>query len=114
MERGDQVYHIGKVVKIYRKREKELGVQATVDMWDENVLTVEVDGKIAREIKEGSYVLVDYRPIPGMTVPAARQTVSRVLEDADVVGVWEAYKQQHERMKAAAKPITPSMGGIYR
>jgi len=106
------MYHIGKVVKIHRKREKELGIQATIDMWDENVLTADVDQKVATEMKEGKYVLVDYQPIPGLTIPQPRQVVARVLDDGEADDVWRAYKQRYDKLSSAAKP--PSMPAAYR
>ena len=110
------MYHPGKILKIYKKQEKDLGIQATVEMWDENILTLEVDKKVAKELKEEDYVLVDYSPILGMTVPQARQIIVRILEDTDFARVWNTYKQQHERAKAAATAQVPSMAnsGLYR
>ncbi len=107
------MYHIGKVVKIYRKREKDLGVQATIEMWDENVLTLEVDPRVSKEITVGSFILADYRPISGMTVPAAKQLVTRVLDDADATEVWALYKQQAERNKAVARLQTHGVESQY-
>lgn len=97
------MYHIGKVIKIFKKQQNDFGVQATLEMWDENILTLEVDKKITKELKENSFVLVDYRPIPGMAIVQPQQIVRRVLDSQDALALWELYRQRLERIKRAAK-----------
>ncbi len=107
------MYHLGKVIKIYRSREKELGIQATLEMWDENILTLEVDKKISKEIRENSYVFVDYRPISGTVTPM--QLVKRVLSKEEGPAIWERYKQRLEQIKRAAnKQQVQGIQDVYR
>ena len=66
------MYHPGKVIAVLSARDKNISadnsVQATLRMWDENVLTMAVSPKIASKIREGDLVLVDYRPEAGLSV----------------------------------------------
>ena len=107
------MFHIAKVVKLYSKHEKELGVQATLEMWDENVITVEVLSKVSKEIKQGSFVLVDYRPTQGLQIFQPRQTVCRVLEAKEGAEAWAAYKNEFERLKRMNRPAHQAQGPQY-
>ena len=109
------MYHIGKIIKVYKKREKELGVQATVDMWDDNILTLEVQKKIGNELKEGKFVLVDYRPYTHLTIAQPMQIISRVLENKEGEEVWGLYKQRLEKLKkTVVKPVPVNIPDVYR
>jgi hypothetical protein len=71
------MFHPGKVVRIFSPRDSDVttsdaSAQATVRMWDENLLTLDVSAKLAGKLKENDVVLVDYRPrkVGGAAVPA--------------------------------------------
>ena len=71
------MYHPGKVVAVLSASDKGISsadssVQATLRMWDENVLTMLVAPKIASKVREGDTVLCDYRPEANMSVPVPR------------------------------------------
>ncbi len=61
------MYHPGKVLAVFSTKDKnvrgESNVQATLEMWDENVITFLVAPEIAESIKKGDIALVDYRPV---------------------------------------------------
>ncbi len=75
----------------------DLSVQATLRMWDENVLTMLVAPKIAKKVHEGDIVLCDYRPEAGMSVPVPRNVVVKVLRGRQAAKMWAEYREVHER-----------------
>jgi hypothetical protein len=98
------MYHPGKVIKLIRAKEPDVissdgATQAMLRMWDENLLTLFVDPKLAMRIKEGDTVLVDYRPLPDMRVPVPRQVVSKVIKGAKAEAVWKEYQLVFERIR---------------
>ncbi|PIT83965.1 hypothetical protein COU37_05795 [Candidatus Micrarchaeota archaeon CG10_big_fil_rev_8_21_14_0_10_45_29] len=113
------MYHPGKVIEVIRPSEKEVtssdtSVQAVLDMWDENIITLEVSAKIAAKIKEGQVVLVDYRPDEKFEAPVPRHLVAKILEGKKAKKVWEAYSQMQERKKRrVAVKAQPSPAQSY-
>lgn len=98
------MYHPGKVVAVLSPKDKgvlsaDSAVQATLRMWDDNVLTMIVDRKIAGKIREGDLVLVDYRPERGMTVPVPRNVVIKILKGKSAERMWHEYREVHEKKK---------------
>jgi len=87
------MYHPGKVVKIYSKRNKDIKgdttVQATVEMWDENLFTFLVDKGIVNELKEGDIVLVDYR-----NAMANLHSIIKILRGNTANDIWARYKKE--------------------
>ena len=98
------MYHPGKVIAVISPKEKgvassDTSVQATMRMWDENVLTMLVAPKIAPRVREGDIVLADYRPEQGMTVPVPRHTVVKILYGKTADKVWREYREVHDKRK---------------
>ncbi|MCX8174724.1 MAG: hypothetical protein N3E51_00770 [Candidatus Micrarchaeota archaeon] len=98
------MYHPGKVVAVLSPREKgvlsaDASVQATLRMWDENVLTMLVEKKIADKVREGDIVLCDYRPQEGMSVPVPRHVVVKVLKGKAAERIWQEYRETYEKRK---------------
>jgi len=96
------MYHPGKVVAVLSSSDKgiisaDASVQATLHMWDENVLTMLVAPKIASKVREGDIVLCDYRPEGGMTVPVPRNVVVKILRGKQSERMWQEYKEVHEK-----------------
>jgi len=102
--RGVAVFHLAKVKKVFSSNPAVSGIQATCLMWDENLLTLEANPKIAKQLKEGSYVLVDYRPVEGLSVFHPRQKIVRVLDSKEGSGLWSIYRDEFDRLKRANKP----------
>ena len=110
---GGCMYHPGKVVEVIRPSEKEVvssdaSVQAVLDMWDENIITLDVSAKIAPSIKEGQVVLVDYRPDEKFEAPVPRHLVAKILEGKKAKKIWNAYAEMQERKKRRAAKPQPS------
>jgi len=98
------MYHPGKVVAVLSGHDKgviasDKSVQATLRMWDDNVLTMLVDAKIASKVKEGDMVLADYRPERSMTVPVPRNVVVKILRGKSAERMWREYREVHDKRK---------------
>jgi uncharacterized protein YabE (DUF348 family) len=68
-------------------------------MWDDNVLTMLVEPKIAGKIKVGDTVLADYRPEKGMSVPVPRNVIVKILKGNSSEKMWQTYREVHEKRK---------------
>ncbi len=102
------MYHPGKVIAVLSPEEKgtvssDSSVQATLKMWDENVLTMMVEPKIASNVKVGDIVLADYRPEKGMTVPVPRNMVVKILRGKSAEKMWQTYREVHEKRRSHEK-----------
>ena len=107
------MFHIGKVLRVFRPSEKEIvasdsSVQATVMMWDENLLTVGVESNIAEKLKENDIVIVDYNPMYS-TIPVPKQIIVKIVRGELAKKVWKDFEDYHKQKKAEAEP--PAMSG---
>lgn len=98
------MYHPGKILSVISPSDKgvlsaDSSVQATMRMWDENVLTMLVDPKIAGKVKEGDIVLADYRPIKGMSVPVPSNIVVKIMRGRAAEKIWGEYREVYEKKK---------------
>jgi len=98
------MYHPGKVIAVLSPKDKgiissDISVQATLRMWDENVLTMEVAQKIANRVALGDIVLADYRPEKGISVPVPRNIVVKILKGKQAETMWREYKEVHEKRR---------------
>jgi 23S rRNA U2552 (ribose-2'-O)-methylase RlmE/FtsJ len=103
-----QIYHPGKVVEVFSPNGKDVfsddaKVQATVEMWDENILTLNVAQNIAKEIKRDDVVLVDYSPI-SQKILAPKTIIVKILRGEKAEKIWKIYKQLYEKRKK--QPLT--------
>ena len=74
-------------------------VQATLRMWDDNVLTMLVDARIAGKLREGDMVLCDYRPEKGLAAPIPRNVVIKILRGKVAERMWHEYKEVHDKRR---------------
>lgn len=96
------MYHPGKIIAVLSAADRnivsaDLSVQATLRMWDDNVLTMLVAPKIASKVREGDMVLCDYRPEEKMSVPVPRNVVVKILRGKQADKMWQEYKEVHEK-----------------
>ena len=106
------MYHPGKVLSVFRPSDRNVlssdaTTQATLMMWDDNVLTFLVDAKIAPKIKEKDVVLVDYRPQKGVEAPVPAHTVVKVLYGEKAASIWKEYsdmRMQQKKKQAQSQP----------
>ena len=98
------VYHPGKVIAVLSPKDKgvlsaDASVQATMRMWDDNVLTMLVAPKLAGKIREGDTALCDYRPEKGLSVPVPRNVIVKILKGKAAEKMWQEYREVHEKKK---------------
>lgn len=72
--------------------------QALLEMWDDNILTCDVDKKIGDKVKEGDIVLVDYS-FADPKVPMARQVVVKILKGKTAKTTWTVYQENFKKIK---------------
>ena len=61
------MFHPGKVLEVLNPENSDIissdfSVQAVIEMWDKNILTLNVAEGLSKRIKQGDIVLIDYRP----------------------------------------------------
>ena len=94
------MYHIGRVLEVFSGDDKSIvgfdnTVQAMLDMWDENLITVGVDSHLGKSLKKDDVVLVDYTA----TQTGPRMVVVKVLRGELAKRSWKQYKEQFEKMR---------------
>lgn len=102
------MYHPGIVLEVFKAKDKNIqssdnSTQATLEMWDDNLITVLVENRLSKSIKKGDVVLVDYRPMPNAPVP--RLTVSKILRGNSGKDTWKRYKDYQKKVKTSKTPI---------
>jgi len=90
------MFHPGKIVRVYSHSDPNVlssddSTQATVIMWDKNLLTLEVEKKIAAQASVGSIVLADYSP-SSETSPVPRQKIVKILRGELAEDIWAEYE----------------------
>src|SRR3989344_2557178 len=94
------MFHPGKVLTVLRNDDK--GVQAVVLMWDDNLLTVEVEPVLADKIKDNDVVLLDYSP-KYQTIPVPKQVVVKILRGDVAKKVWNDYAEKVKKRKVESE-----------
>jgi len=97
------MFHIGKVEKVILPKGKgiisaDAIVQAMVRMWDDNLLLLEVDKKIANQLKEGDYAIADYSPVSPDS-PHRRMLVTKILRGDTGKKIFKEFEKEHEKRK---------------
>jgi hydrogenase maturation factor len=97
------MYHIGKILEVWSSKaaKGDDSVQATLEMWDENIITLKAEPKISKQLKTGDYVLVDYTPVMLGASAVPRQIISKVLDVKAGERTWQTYKEFHKKQKNA-------------
>ena len=99
------MFHIAKVLKLIKPDNKNIvsSDRVTVAMirtWDENTLIMAVDDIIVDKVKEGDYVLVDYRIRENH--PSPRHIITKILKDSLGKEIWELAVAHLEEAKKRA------------
>ncbi len=95
------MYHIGRVVEVFGGDDKSVvafdnSVQALLDMWDENLITVAIDSHISKLLKKDDTVLVDYTA----TQTGPRMVAVKILRGELAKRTWKQYKDHFEKLRA--------------
>lgn len=104
------MYHPGRVIEVFSTRDKNIEsidntTQAMVEMWDDNLITVLVEPHLGDKVRKEDVVLVDYRPLPNVTVP--RMTVVKVLKGTLARQAWTTYRDHFmKKNQRSTIPLT--------
>jgi hypothetical protein len=96
------LHHPGRVIAVHAPataKSADTSVQATLEMWDENVLTLTVEPKIAKDMKAGDTVLVDYSPTSVGRTTVQRQVVVKILPKNTADQIWKIYKDYYDKLR---------------
>jgi len=101
------MYHVGKVLEVWggKTTKGEDAVQATLEMWDENVITLKADVKVSKQVRNGDFVLVDYTPVMMGASAVPRQMITKVLEAKAGERAWNAYKEFHKKQRSGKSSV---------
>jgi hypothetical protein len=102
------MYHPGIVLEVFKTKDKNVqsadnSTQATLEMWDDNLITVLVESQLSKTIKKSDIVLVDYRPMQNTPVP--RLTVTKILRGTAGKDIWKRYREYQKKVKTSKTPI---------
>ncbi len=101
------MYHIGIVLYLISPDKNGVvsaddTVQTVVRMWDQNLLILLVDKKIAKKVKKGDYVLGDYTPI-SETSNHRKLLISKILSKHEGKEIWEEFEAEYHKQRRMAE-----------
>jgi hypothetical protein len=107
------MFHIGRVEKVVLPKGKGVisadnSVQAVIKMWDDNLLLLEVDKKIASSVREKDYVIADYTPVAPDS-PHRKMIVTKIVRGELGKEIWGAFEKEFEKRKNKADTSGPHM-----
>ena len=109
------MFHPGKIIFVFNCGKDEVSAdneaQATVIMWDENMITLEVHPRLKGKVKEGDIVLVDYRPEEKLSVPVPKQAIVKILRGKKAKDLWAEYAEYHDKRKRSANRLPTAPQG---
>ncbi len=130
------MFHLGKVVELFGNDDwdyKKLGseirldkkygstvmcrsnapIQATIEMWDDNVMTFVIDDDIVEGMEIGDIVLVDYTLTPSGKdgIPIPRNTIVKVMKGGVGERAWTKYREFHQKRMQV---VTQAQSPMYR
>lgn len=104
------MYHVGIVKQVIKSDSKntvksaDQSTQAVLKMWDENLLIILVDKKLAKKIKEKDYVIADYTPVSPES-PHRKMIVIKILSDAAGKKMWAEFQGELNRKKSKTQEV---------
>ena len=102
------MFHPGIIIEVFKKeknvKSKDSSVQAALEMWDENIVTMNVNSKIADNLKKGDLVLADYNPVSDK-VAVPRFEVVKILKGTKGKDMWNKYKAFLRKKKPQTRTI---------
>jgi hypothetical protein len=105
------MYHIGKILEVWagKAAKGDESVQATLEMWDENIITLKADTRVSKSLKPGDVVLVDYTPVISGSSIVPKQLIVKALEAKAGERAWQTYKEFHKKQRTAKAAIASNM-----
>jgi len=112
------MFHIGLVKRVLSPKSKNVisadaSIQASLRMWDDNLLILEVDKKISGKVKEGDYVIADYQPLSEQS-PYRRMVICKILRGDLGKRLFKDFNDEYQSKKkkkeeASAQSQAPAM-----
>ena len=104
------MFHIGKVERIVLPKSKgvisaDKTIQAMVKMWDDNLLLLEVDRKIAGQVKEDDFVIADYTPVAPNS-PHRKMIITKIVRGALGKDIWKEFEKEHAKRKQKSESVS--------
>ncbi len=103
------MFHPGKVIRIFSPQSSDIEsandeMQAMLQMWDDNMITVLVDPNLADKVSEDDLVLVDYRPMFDQGPPTPRMIITKILRGENATRTWDRYREYFRKKKKESGP----------
>lgn len=103
------MYHVGKIIEILNPKDKDIvsssnDVQAVVEMWDENIMTVSVDDSLKEKIKKKDIVVVDYKPI-SEKILVPKQLIIKIIRGNKADEIWKIYRDFFHKGKGSVPKL---------
>lgn len=111
------MYHVGRVLKVLKEDGKDVvacdnSVQALIEMWDNNQITLLVDQALADKLKANDFVLADYRPqFPAHGV-VPNQLIVKILRGKTGKDVWDSYQKYFKKKKEEKEKMVAQQEGL--
>ncbi len=111
------MFHLGKIIEVISPEEKgsksaDNITHALIEMWDENLIIFKVSPVISRDLKEGSFALVDYSPVPVGGAPVPRHEIVSIVSEAKGKKIMAKLKDSMEERKKARNGQTGDGFGL--
>ena len=108
------MYHPGKVLDVFNPKDKNIKcaegtTQALIEMWDENMIIFRASAQIAKDVKEGQHVLVDYSPVPVGGAPVPRHEIVAIISEAKGKKMLAKLKDSAEEKRKLRQPTVEGM-----
>ncbi len=105
------MFHLAKVIEVIFPEDKgsksaENTTHALLQMWDDNMIIFRANPAIAKDLKEGVYVLVDYSPIPVGGAPVPRHEIVSIVSEAKGKKIMAKLKDSFEEKKKSRQGQT--------
>ncbi len=100
------MYHIGKIVEVIsparakKMKSTDKSVQVAVRMWDENLMILGVDPKLAKSTLPGDYVIADYTPVDPKS-PHRKMLITKVLPRDMGKKIWIEFQKELSRKRSS-------------
>ena len=95
------MYHPGRAVEVFSSDGKNVissdnTVQVLLEMWDDNLITVQIDPSLVKSAKKGDVLIVDYTN----TQTGPKMAATKILRGDVSKRVWEKYRDFYEKKKS--------------
>jgi len=108
------LYHLGKILEVITSDEKgaksaDGQTYCLLEMWDENMIIFRASAQIAKDVKEGQHVLVDYSPVPVGGAPVPRHEIVAIISEAKGKKMLAKLKDSAEEKRKLRQPTVEGM-----